>query len=287
MATARLKEKYRTEVRDQMVEKFGYKNVNQVPKLEKVVLNMSVAEAIQNGKVLDVAASELQAISGQKPVITKAKKSIAAFKLREGMAIGCKVTLRGARMWEFYDRLVSLAIPRIRDIAEGRLDALINNAAISPKTAEGTKIPSLAMPYADWVHVFNVNLFAAVALVQGLKDYLLASRGAVVNITSIVGTRVHPFASAAYACSKAALGALTREMASELGASGVQVNAVSPGEIETSILSPGTDDIVERQIPMRRMGQPKEVAELLFFLCSDKARYITGSEMFIDGGQHV
>jgi NAD(P)-dependent dehydrogenase (short-subunit alcohol dehydrogenase family) len=182
---------------------------------------------------------------------------------------------------------IEAAIPRIRDIAEGRLDALINNAAISPKTPEGTKIPSLGMPYADWVHVFNVNLFAAVALVQGLRDYLLASRGAVVNITSIVGTRVHPFASAAYACSKAALGALTREMASELGASGVRVNAVSPGEIETSILSPGTDDIVERQIPMRRMGQPKEVAELLFFLCSDKARYITGSEMFIDGGQHV
>ncbi|HJS86173.1 MAG TPA: SDR family oxidoreductase [Acetobacteraceae bacterium] len=182
---------------------------------------------------------------------------------------------------------IEAAVPRIRDIAEGRLDALINNAAISPKTPEGTKIPSLAMPYADWVHVFNVNLFAAVALVQGLKDYLLASRGSVVNITSIVGTRVHPFASAAYACSKAALGALTREMASELGASGVRVNAVSPGEIETSILSPGTDDIVERQIPMRRMGQPREVAELLFFLCSDKARYINGSEMFIDGGQHV
>ena len=182
---------------------------------------------------------------------------------------------------------IEAAVPRIRDIAEGRLDALINNAAISPKTPEGTKIRSLAMPYADWLHVFNVNLFAAVALIQGLKDYLLASRGSVVNITSIVGTRVHPFASAAYACSKAALGALTREMASELGASGVRVNAVSPGEIETSILSPGTDAIVERQIPMRRMGQPAEVAELLFFLCSDKARYITGSEMFIDGGQHV
>ncbi len=182
---------------------------------------------------------------------------------------------------------VEAALPRIRDIAEGRLDALINNAAISPKTSDGAKMPSLQMPYADWLHVFNVNLFAAVALVQGLRDYLVASRGSVVNITSIVSTRVHPFASAAYACSKAALGALTREMASELGASGVRVNAVSPGEIETSILSPGTDAIVERQIPMRRMGQPTEVAELLFFLCSDKARYITGSEMFIDGGQHV
>ncbi len=182
---------------------------------------------------------------------------------------------------------IAAALPRIRDIAEGRLDALINNAAISPKTPDGAKMPSLQMPYADWLHVFNVNLFAAVALVQGLKDYLVASQGSVVNITSIVGTRVHPFASAAYACSKAALGALTREMASELGASGVRVNAVSPGEIETSILSPGTDAIVEHQIPMRRMGQPTEVAELLLFLCSDKARYITGSEMFIDGGQHV
>ncbi len=179
------------------------------------------------------------------------------------------------------------AIPRIREVAEGRLDALINNAAISPKSPTETKISSLEMPYADWLHIFNVNLFAAVALVQGLKDHLIESRGSVVNITSIVSSRVHPFASAAYACSKAALGALTREMASELGASGVRVNAVSPGEIETSILSPGTDDFVERTVPMRRMGQPREVAELLFFLCSDNARYITGSEMFIDGGQHV
>ncbi|PZR56437.1 MAG: 50S ribosomal protein L5 [Candidatus Meridianibacter frigidus] len=115
MAATRLKEKYRTEVRNQMVEKFGYKNLNQVPKLEKVVLNMSVTEAIQNSKVLDVAAAELQAISGQKPVITKAKKSIAAFKLREGMNIGAKVTLRGERMYMFLDKLFNIVLPRIRD----------------------------------------------------------------------------------------------------------------------------------------------------------------------------
>lgn len=179
------------------------------------------------------------------------------------------------------------AIPRIRDIAGGRLDALINNAAISPKTPSGKKISSLEMAYKDWLHIFNVNFFAAVVLTQGLADMLRESRGAVVNITSIVGSRVHPFASAAYATSKAALAALTREMAADLGQSGVRVNAVSPGEIATAILSPGTEEIVERSIPLRRTGKPEEVASLLYFLCSDKARYITGSEVHIDGGQQV
>lgn len=179
------------------------------------------------------------------------------------------------------------ALPRLHDVIGGRLDALINNAAISPKSAEGGKIGSLQMAYRDWLHIFNVNFFSAIILSQGLSALLTESRGAIVNITSIVGSRVHPFASAAYATSKAALAALTREMASELGESGVRVNAVSPGEIETAILSPGTAEIVERSVPMRRLGQPKEVAELLFFLCSDKASYITGSEVHIDGGQQV
>ncbi|HSU05126.1 MAG TPA: SDR family oxidoreductase [Acetobacteraceae bacterium] len=182
---------------------------------------------------------------------------------------------------------ISAALPRIRDIAEGRLDALINNAAISPKTAAGGKITSLEMGYKDWLHVFNVNFFAAVVLVQGLRDYLVASRGSVVNITSIVGLRVHPFASAAYATTKAALASLTREMAADFGATGVRVNAVSPGEIETAILAPGTASFVEHAIPMRRLGQPREVAELLYFLCSERASYITGSEVHIDGGQQV
>lgn len=115
MPAARLQEKYRNDVRKTMQEKFGYKNVHQVPKLEKVVINMSVGEAITNSKILDTAASELQAISGQKPVITKAKKSIAAFKLREGMNIGAKVTLRGQRMYVFLDKLFNIVLPRIRD----------------------------------------------------------------------------------------------------------------------------------------------------------------------------
>jgi large subunit ribosomal protein L5 len=115
MATTRLREKYETEVRPGLTEKFKYGNAMQVPKLDKVVLNMSVGEAITNSKVLDTAASELQVISGQKAVITKAKKSIAAFKLREGMNIGCKVTLRGERMYVFLDKLFNIVLPRIRD----------------------------------------------------------------------------------------------------------------------------------------------------------------------------
>ncbi|MGA2394635.1 MAG: 50S ribosomal protein L5 [Candidatus Lustribacter sp.] len=115
MAELRLKEKYRSQVAPQLKEKFGYKNVHQIPKFEKVVINMSVGDAISNSKALDVAVQELQTISGQKPVITKAKKSIAAFKLREGMNIGAKVTLRGERMYVFLDKLFNIVLPRIRD----------------------------------------------------------------------------------------------------------------------------------------------------------------------------
>jgi large subunit ribosomal protein L5 len=112
---ARLKEKYQSEIRKKLQERFGYANVNQIPRLQKVVLNMSVGEAIVNAKALDLALNELVAISGQKPVVTKAKKSIAAFKLREGMNIGAKVTLRGERMWVFLDKLFNVVLPRIRD----------------------------------------------------------------------------------------------------------------------------------------------------------------------------
>ena len=113
--STRLKEIYQNEIVDAMMKKFGYKNVMQVPKIEKVVINMGIGEAKENVKILDAAASDLQTITGQKPVITKAKKSIANFKIREGMPIGCKVTLRGDRMYEFVDRLINLALPRVRD----------------------------------------------------------------------------------------------------------------------------------------------------------------------------
>ena len=115
MASTRLREKYQADVRKKLIDKFGYTNVHQVPKLSKVVINMSVGDAIQNSKALESAVRELTTISGQKPVVTKAKKSIAAFKLREGMSIGAKVTLRGERMYVFLDKLFNIVLPRIRD----------------------------------------------------------------------------------------------------------------------------------------------------------------------------
>lgn len=112
---ARLKEKYRQDVVPRLMKEQGYANVNQVPRLEKVVLNMGLGEAIQNAKIMDSAVIEMTAISGQKPVVTKSRKAIANFKLRENMPIGCMVTLRGQRMFEFLDRLMNLALPRVRD----------------------------------------------------------------------------------------------------------------------------------------------------------------------------
>ncbi|AMO87296.1 large subunit ribosomal protein L5 [Solibacillus kalamii] len=112
---SRLKEKYSNEVSPALMSKFEYKSVMQVPKVEKIVINMGVGDAVQNSKALDVAVEELTIITGQKPVVTKAKKSIAGFRLREGQAIGAKVTLRGERMYEFLDKLISIALPRVRD----------------------------------------------------------------------------------------------------------------------------------------------------------------------------
>jgi large subunit ribosomal protein L5 len=122
----RLKDKFRDEVVKAMMERFGYKNPMQVPRLEKVVVNMGVGEAIQNSKAIDAAVNDLMTITGQKPVVTKAKKSIAAFKLRAGMNVGCKVTLRGDRMYEFVDRLMNIALPRVRDFR-----------GVSPKSFDG------------------------------------------------------------------------------------------------------------------------------------------------------
>ena len=169
----------------------------------------------------------------------------------------------------------------------GRLDALVNNAAISPKDETGGRLGAIDTPFDLWQQVFNVNFFAPVALARGLMTELSEARGCVVNVTSIAGSRVHPFAGSAYATSKAARAALTREMAHDFGPRGIRVNAIAPGEIDTAILSPGTNKIVEEQIPMRRLGTPDEVADVIHFLCEKGASYVSGAEIQINGGQHV
>ena len=173
-----------------------------------------------------------------------------------------------------------------RRLPDGRLDALVNNAGISPKGPDGERLDTITTDLKTWGHVFHVNFFAPVVLARGLIEELTAARGAVVNVTSIAGARVHPFAGAAYATSKAALAALTREMAHDLGPRGIRVNAIAPGEIETAILSPGTDKLVE-QIPLRRLGTPEEVARTIYYLCTPESSYITGVEIEINGGQHI
>jgi NAD(P)-dependent dehydrogenase (short-subunit alcohol dehydrogenase family) len=168
----------------------------------------------------------------------------------------------------------------------GCLHALVNNAGISPKGPSGSRLDALHTSHEDWLRVFQVNFFASIMLARGLQDELSRAKGSVVNVTSIAGGRVHPFAGAAYSTSKAALAALTREMATDFGPLGVRVNAISPGEIDTSILSPGTEKIVE-QIPMRRLGTPDEVAKAIYFLCTEMSSYVNGAELHINGGQHV
>ncbi|MDI3470896.1 MAG: Oxidoreductase, short-chain dehydrogenase/reductase family [Pseudolabrys sp.] len=179
------------------------------------------------------------------------------------------------------------AIEEIKRRLDGNeLHALVNNAAISPKAEGGKRLGSIDTATEVWRQVFRVNFFAPIMLARGLIDQLAAAKGSVVNVTSIAGSRVHPFAGAAYATSKAALAALTREMASDFGRIGVRVNAIAPGEIDTAILSPGTEKIVE-QIPMRRLGTPDEVAKIVYVLCTETSSYVNGAEIHINGGQHV
>ena len=180
------------------------------------------------------------------------------------------------------------AISEVKQRLEhGELHALVNNAAISPKADAGKRLSSIETTLDVWDHVFRVNFFAPIMLARGLVQELKAAKGSVVNVTSIAGSRVHPFAGAAYATSKAALAALTREMACDFGPLGIRVNAIAPREIDTAILSPGTSDIVAHQIPMHRLGTPDEVAKIIYVLCTDTSSYVNGAEIHINGGQHV
>ncbi len=178
------------------------------------------------------------------------------------------------------------AVAEVKQRINGELHALVNNAGISPKAPGGKRLSSLETTQEVWHQVFQVNFFAPIMLARGLVDELKATKGSVVNVTSIAGSRVHPFAGAAYATSKAALASLTREMAADFGPLGIRVNAIAPGEIDTAILSPGTDKIVA-QIPMRRLGTPDEVAKIIYVLCTETSSYVNGAEIHINGGEHV
>jgi NAD(P)-dependent dehydrogenase (short-subunit alcohol dehydrogenase family) len=172
------------------------------------------------------------------------------------------------------------------DYLDGKLHALVNNAGLSPKTPSGDRLGSLNGEIADWHRVFDLNFFVPLTLSRAFAPALARGKGAIVNITSIAGHRVHPFAGSAYSTSKAALSSLTREMAADFAKLGVRVNAVAPGEIETAMLSPETAVLLPR-IPLHRLGVPADVAGTIFFLCSDDAAYVTGTEISVNGGQHV
>jgi NAD(P)-dependent dehydrogenase (short-subunit alcohol dehydrogenase family) len=173
-----------------------------------------------------------------------------------------------------------------RLIGDGALDALVNNAGVSPKTPFRERLGCLNGDIADWRSVFQLNFFTPLSLAHALAAPLARGKGSIVNITSIAGHVVHPFAGSAYSTSKAALSALTREMAVEFAGLGVRVNAVAPGEIETAMLSPETEVLIPR-IPLHRLGKPEDVASTIFYLCSGDSAYVTGTEIFVTGGQHL
>ncbi len=178
-------------------------------------------------------------------------------------------------------------IEKIREsLGESPLNALVNNAAVSPKSEAGNRLGSIETDLDTWDTVFQINFFSPLMLARGLIKELEAGQASIVNITSIAGSRVHPFAGSAYATSKAALASLTREMAADFGPYGIRVNAIAPGEIDTAILSPGTEELV-KLIPLRRLGKPEEVADMIYFLCSDQSNYVSGAEIHVNGGQHV
>jgi NAD(P)-dependent dehydrogenase (short-subunit alcohol dehydrogenase family) len=171
-------------------------------------------------------------------------------------------------------------------LADEPLHALVNNAGFSPKAPSKERLGCLNGEIDDWRGVFELNFFTPLALARGLAGALARGKGTIVNITSIAGHYVHPFAGSAYSTSKAALSALTREMAAEFGALGVRVNAVAPGEIATAMLSPETEILIPR-IPLHRLGTPEDVAAAIFYLCGLDSAYVTGTEIFVTGGQHV
>ena len=168
----RLQEKYKNEVVPELTKKFGYKNVMQLPKIEKVIINMGVGEAVGNPKALDAAVTDLTAIAGQKPQLTRAKKSLAAWKLREGMPIGCKVTLRGTRMYQFLDKFMNVALPRVRDfrgVSEKAFDGRGNYAV---GLREQLIFPEIDYDKIDKIRGMNIVIVTSAHTDEEAKELL-------------------------------------------------------------------------------------------------------------------
>jgi NAD(P)-dependent dehydrogenase (short-subunit alcohol dehydrogenase family) len=172
------------------------------------------------------------------------------------------------------------------ELGDGSLEALINNAGMSPKTPYRERLGVLNGDLDAWHDVLELNLFAPLKLARGFASALHRGKGAIVNVTSIAGHAIHPFAGSAYSISKAALSALTREMANEFADLGVRVNAVAPGEIETDMVQPEYEVLIPK-IPLGHMGSATDVATTIHYLCSEDAAYVTGTEIWVTGGQHL
>ncbi|HCB93227.1 MAG TPA: 50S ribosomal protein L5 [Selenomonas sp.] len=168
----RLQEKYRNEVMPAMTEKFGYKNVMQLPKVEKVIINMGVGEAVGNPKALDSAVSDLTIISGQKPILTRAKKSLAAWKLRQGMAIGCKVTLRGVRMYQFLDKFINVALPRVRDFRGVSANAFDGRGNYAVGLKEQLIFPEIEYDKIDKIRGMNIVIVTTAKTDEEARELL-------------------------------------------------------------------------------------------------------------------
>jgi len=178
-------------------------------------------------------------------------------------------------------------IDEVNDVlGDAPLHALVNNAGLSPKTPFRERLGCLNGDLDAWQEVFEINFYAALRLARGFAGALHRGKGSIVNITSIAGHRIHPFAGSAYSISKAALSALTRELANEMAALDIRVNAIAPGEIETDMIQPEYEALIPR-IPLDRMGSPGDVVGTIFYLCSDDAAYVTGTEIWVTGGQHL
>ena len=169
---SRLKDLYNNEIVDAMTKKFGYANVMEVPKLDKIVINMGVGEAKENAKILESAMKDMETISGQKPVTTKAKNSIANFKLREGMPIGCKVTLRGEKMYEFVDRLVNLALPRVRDFRGVNPNAFDGRGNYSVGIKEQLIFPEIDYDKIDKIRGMDINIVTTAQTDEEARELL-------------------------------------------------------------------------------------------------------------------